>query len=292
MKGHNDRYKVCVLLAAYEGSQFLEEQISTICGQLAVDVDIYVSVDPSTDGTEELLDKILSCKSNIFAVSSGQRFGSAAKNFYHLINVVDVSNYDYVAFADQDDIWLPDKLSSAISALISNDVAGFSSDVYAFWPDRLAFSLVKKSLATTGLDHFYESPGPGCSQVFTSSSFQDFQEFFAVNEVRLKDFDYHDWLIYAFYKEADLGWVISDNPRILYLQHDGNQIGSNTGLSGFCKRLKIVRSKWFRSQVAILAKTFGRPEVLSRSFLIQNMLCLRRSKVSSIAVLIILLLGY
>ena len=279
-------------MAAYEGAQFLEEQISTIFGQVAVDVDIYISIDLSVDGTEELVRKIQVSNPNIFIVSSGQRFGSAAKNFYHLINTVDVTKYDYVAFADQDDIWLPDKLSSAVSVLLRNKVAGFSSDVYAFWPRRFTFSLVKKSLPTTGLDHFYQSPGPGCSQVFTSASFQDFQHFYAINKSRLIDFDYHDWLIYAFYKESNLGWVISDNPRMLYVQHDGNQIGSNSGFSGFCKRLKIVKSKWYHSQVAILAMTFNRPEVLSRRFLIRNMLRLRRSKISSFAVLIVLFFGY
>ena len=229
---------------------------------------------------------------SIFIVSSGERFGSAAKNFYHLINTVDVRKYDYVAFADQDDIWFPDKLSSAASCLLRNKVAGFSSDVYAFWSDSFKFSLVKKSLPTTGLDHFYESPGPGCSQVFTSASFQDFQDFYASNKARLIDFDYHDWLIYVFYKEADLGWVISDNPRMLYMQHDGNQIGSNSGWFGFYKRLKIVKSKWYCSQVAILAKTFNRPEVLSKSFLIKNMLRLRRNKVWSFIALIVLFFGY
>ena len=266
--------------------------MSSIFGQLAVAVDVYISIDLSIDGTEELVRKMQISNPCIFIVSSGQRFGSAAKNFYHLINSVDVSTYDYVAFADQDDIWLPDKLSSAVSFLLRNKVAGFSSDVYAFWPDRFTFSLVKKSLPTTGVDHFYESPGPGCSQIFTSGSFQKFQNFYAINEDELINFDYHDWLIYAFYKEANLGWVISDNPRMLYVQHDGNQIGSNSGLSGFCKRLTIVRSKWYRSQVAILARAFNRPEVLSRGFLIQNMLRLRRSKISSFAVLIVLILGY
>ena len=281
-----------MLLAAYEGTSFLEEQIATISCQIAVDVDIYISVDLSGDGTEQLVRKLQVRNPSIILVSSGQRFGSAAKNFYHLLSVVDVAKYDYVAFADQDDIWLPDKLSCAVCSLLKNNVAGFSSDVYAFWPNRFTFSLVKKSLPTTTLDHFYESPGPGCSQVFTSASFQEFQKFYAINKARLIDFDYHDWLVYAFYKEANLGWVISDNPRLLYVQHDGNQIGSNSGFSGFCKRLKIVKSKWYHSQVAILARTFNRPEVLSKSFLIKNMLRLRRSKVLSCAVVIILFFGY
>jgi len=196
-----------------------------------------------------------------------------------------------VAFADQDDIWLPNKLSSAVTFLLRNKVAGFSSDVYTFWPSKYTFSLLKKSYPTTDLDHFYESPGPGCSQVVTSVSFKNFQDFYASNKTCLIDFDYHDWLIYAFYKETNLGWVISDIPRMLYVQHDRNQIGANSGLSGFCKRLKLIKSKWYHSQIAILAKVFNRPEVLSRSFLIRNMFRLRRSKTKSFAVLTILFLN-
>ena len=75
-----------MLLAAYEGTPFLEAQISSIFGQLAVDVDVYISIDLSIDGTEELVRKIQISNPSIFIVSSGQRFGSAAKNFYHLIN--------------------------------------------------------------------------------------------------------------------------------------------------------------------------------------------------------------
>ena len=44
--------KVAVLLAAYNGMQWIEEQLASILGQSAVDVTVYISIDPSTDGTE------------------------------------------------------------------------------------------------------------------------------------------------------------------------------------------------------------------------------------------------
>ena len=44
--------KVAVLLAAYNGMQWIEEQLTSILGQSAVDVTVYISIDPSTDGTE------------------------------------------------------------------------------------------------------------------------------------------------------------------------------------------------------------------------------------------------
>lgn len=45
--------KVAVLLAAYNGMQWIKEQIDTVFNQQDVDVTIYISVDLSTDGTYE-----------------------------------------------------------------------------------------------------------------------------------------------------------------------------------------------------------------------------------------------
>jgi rhamnosyltransferase len=284
--------KVCVLLAVYNGEKFVKQQINSILYQCDVSCNIFVSVDLSDDKSVEIIKDYSENFDNVHLVSDRVRFGSAAKNFYHLIKTVDVTTYDYVCFADQDDIWFPDKVSSAISKIVSEKVSGFSSDVYAFWPDKGKFKTIRKSRPMTGLDHFFESPGPGCSQVFTAISFVKFQRFFSDNEEKLSYFDYHDWLVYAFYKESDLGWSISDVPGMLYIQHSQNQIGANSGLAGLFLRLRLARSKWYRSQVSILVHIFNRPEILSKGFMVSNVFGLRRSKLQALFVLFMFVLGF
>ena len=44
--------KVAVLLAAYNGMQWIEEQLASILCQSGVDVSIHISIDTSNDGTE------------------------------------------------------------------------------------------------------------------------------------------------------------------------------------------------------------------------------------------------
>ncbi len=44
--------RVAVLLAAFNGMRWIEEQLDSILGQSAVDVTVYISIDPSSDGTE------------------------------------------------------------------------------------------------------------------------------------------------------------------------------------------------------------------------------------------------
>ena len=284
--------KVCVLLAVYNGEKFVKQQINSILYQCDVSCNIFVSVDVSDDNSVEIIKGYSENFDNVHLVSDRVQFGSAAKNFYHLIKMVDVTTYDYVCFADQDDIWFPDKVSNAIGKIVSNNVSGLSSDVYAFWPSKRKFKRVKKSLPMTSLDHFFESPGPGCSQVFTAKSFLKFQLFFSSNEKLLIDFDYHDWLIYAFYKEFNLGWVISDIPGMLYVQHSQNQIGANSGLVGLVKRLGLVRSKWYRTQIVFLANTFHKPDILTLRFMASNMFRLRRSKLQSLIVFLMFVFGF
>ncbi|HBN14018.1 MAG TPA: glycosyl transferase, partial [Pseudohongiella sp.] len=43
--------RVAVLLAAYNGMQWLPEQLDSILSQVGVDVTVYVSTDRSSDGT-------------------------------------------------------------------------------------------------------------------------------------------------------------------------------------------------------------------------------------------------
>ena len=123
--------KVAVLLAAYNGEQWIGHQLDSIWSQEGVTVDIFVSLDLSSDNTLSLLQSIKCNHTNLFILPYGERFGGAAKNFYSLMKEVDLSMYDYVAFADQDDIWLKDKLFEAYSHITSIGADAFSSDVIA-----------------------------------------------------------------------------------------------------------------------------------------------------------------
>jgi rhamnosyltransferase len=44
--------RVAVLLAAYNGMAWIEQQVASILAQTGVVVTIYISIDPSSDGTE------------------------------------------------------------------------------------------------------------------------------------------------------------------------------------------------------------------------------------------------
>lgn len=99
---------VDVLLATYNGERFIREQIESIQKQDFSDWRILVSDDCSTDGTLNIVREMAARDSRIEVVSEGIHYGSAQANFMHLIKY---SKSQYTMFCDQDDVWLPNKIS-------------------------------------------------------------------------------------------------------------------------------------------------------------------------------------
>ena len=76
---------VAVLLAAHNGIMWIKKQVDTIFQQKDVDVDLYVSVDVSSDDTYEWCKELVEKNSRVKVLPYGDFFGGAAKNFYRLI---------------------------------------------------------------------------------------------------------------------------------------------------------------------------------------------------------------
>ena len=106
--------KIAVCLAAFNGTHWLTEQLDSILAQTGVAVTVFVSVDVSNDGTEDWVDVRAQADSRIVVLPHGENFGGAARNFFRILREVDLSKFDYVSFADQDDIWLPKSTSCKI----------------------------------------------------------------------------------------------------------------------------------------------------------------------------------
>lgn len=249
------KLKVAVLLAAYNGSSFIEEQIASIVAQKSVEVDLFVSVDVSSDGTESLVNLLADSHRNIHVLPHGQKFGAAGPNFYRLLSDVDLSNFDYIAFSDQDDIWLPDKLRHAIEISLDAHAEAYSSNVTAFWPDGREQMMIK-SQPQTSFDYLFEAAGPGCTYVF-SKDLATHMKSVLISNHEIKAIELHDWLIYAFARTNGYRWIIDDYSGVMYRQHELNQVGANSGIKAFMTRAKKVLAGWGFSQSYLIAKAIG-----------------------------------
>ena len=110
-------YKVQVLLSTYNGEKYIKEQIESILNQKEVEVSLLIRDDASSDKTIEIIGKLADKNNNIIYYKD-ENLGPA-RSFMDLL--YKSGEYDYYAFADQDDIWRKQKLISAINMLKENE---------------------------------------------------------------------------------------------------------------------------------------------------------------------------
>lgn len=242
--------QVVVLLATYNGMPWLPEQVQSILAQEGVDVRLVVRDDGSTDGT---LDWLRTADDpRIRVLEPGAPSGSAAGNFYRLLTEVRLDDADYVALADQDDVWMPDKLSRHVELLGSGELAAVSSNVVSFH-ERGREHLIRKNFPQRRFDYLLESPGPGSTFLMTRR-LADATRHLLEREPLAHEVGYHDWLIYALARGSGWGWHIDATPSVRYRQHDSNAMGANVGARSAAARLSLIRRRWHRSQARLLAE--------------------------------------
>lgn len=248
--------KICILMATYNGGEYVHGQIQSVLNQHGVSVTLFISDDMSTDNTLSIIEKFQS-HPNVHLLSSLNKFGSAGKNFFSLIERVDFEDYDFVAFADQDDIWNSNKLfESSLYLEHDGECVGVSSCVEAFWPDGRLF-YVNKAMPQRDFDYFFESAGPGCTYLFRSSFATELKSLLKSKPWIQSSVFYHDWLVYAYARKMGYSWRVLPFSTMKYRQHNNNETGVNNGLFAFQMRLKKLRSGWGIDQVYAVAEAAG-----------------------------------
>lgn len=107
--------EVEILLATYNGERFLHAQINSILTQDYPNLRILARDDGSSDGTVAILEEYTARFPERFRIMpAGKATGHPKWNFLRLM---EASTADYVCFADQDDIWLPQKVTLTIQAM-------------------------------------------------------------------------------------------------------------------------------------------------------------------------------
>lgn len=237
-----------ILLAAYNGQQWIDEQIDSILSQVGVQVKVFVSVDFSTDATLDMCEQKARSDSRVNLLPYGQKFCGAGPNFYRLISDVEPDKFDMFAFSDQDDIWYETKLQTAWQHISERGFDVFSSDVLAFWQDGRQ-ELIKKSYPQVEFDYFFEAAGPGCTYVLSASAYTSVRSFISANVRGCQQVELHDWLIYAYCRHNNFKWHIHSMPTMLYRQHPDNQVGANNNIKAFVRRLKKIKANWYKNEI-------------------------------------------
>ena len=298
--------RVQVLLATYNGARFLDQQIDSIMNQRGVAVSLLCRDDQSSDETLPRLHEIKErYQEAIDCISDNFRMGAAAPSFLTLLQQSDLEKYDYVAFADQDDIWLPDKLAAAVHTLNTQDADGYASDLIAFDDATGREWLLKKSYSQVALDYIFQSASAGCTYVLSQRAAKLVVEQVSGTDISHFKQKSHDWLIYAICRSHGLRWFIDRAAHIRYRQHDQNQYGAQRGLAGLGAKMKLMRSGWYRNEIlensAFLSKADSKAQKIiarlqrytlaDRLWLVANCLKFRRKRMEAVFLGVILIFG-
>lgn len=126
---------VSVIMCTYNGARFIDEQIDSILKQDYANIELIISDDVSTDDTWNKLVDWQKKDARISLYKNDHNIGYN-KNFE---NGIQLANGELIAISDQDDIWLPQKISMLAVALKDKNVTLAHSRSVRFENGRLRF---------------------------------------------------------------------------------------------------------------------------------------------------------
>ncbi len=238
-----DNKKICVLMATYNGKKYIEEQIQSILNQKDVEVYLIIRDDMSTDGTREYL-KTIEKENKVKVILGDENLGPAV-GFMQLLYEAP-QEYDYYAFADQDDIWKENKLYKAIEKIEKYDKpALYCSNQTIFRENKIEGLRYNRNPNISLVNIIFGNHIAGCTMVMNKQlrniiSEKNRRPNNDVLRIRMHDV----WVILV---ASAIGYVIYDeNSYINYRIHNKNTVGIDNGLK---RKLKIIKKKIFNDSL-------------------------------------------
>ncbi|WP_246175796.1 glycosyltransferase family 2 protein [Roseovarius bejariae] len=232
---------VTILLGVRNGETHLTEQLNSIARQTNADWTLIVSDDQSSDGSQNILQRFATDHPVTVLNGPGEGF---VRNFMHLIKALP-GDPSYVAFCDQDDVWLPDKLASGMDALrqIPSGVPALYCSRRIVWNPKIDSR--RLSLAYDRPPSFanacIENIAPANTILLNRTAAQLARETAESGE---KVFA-HDWWLYLLITGVGGKVVYDPEPHVLYRQHTGNQIGAGEQIGRRLKnKLAVLRGSY------------------------------------------------
>lgn len=237
--------KVCVIMATFNGSRYLPEQMESIANQTDVRVSLVI-VDDCSSCLEKVLlkEQIEHIHIPVKLIFNEKRVGPST-NFMRAIREYSGTS-DYFAFADQDDVWAPDKLKVAIDQL--EKLPKGEPNLYC-----ARTSLVDERLKPIGLAPLKKKKpnfSHALAQSIAGGNTMVFNErakiLLEITSTTSNSFVAHDWWSYIVISGAGGNVFYDPIPKVLYRQHSSNVIGANNSLKSIFKRFTYLRSGVFQ----------------------------------------------
>jgi glycosyltransferase involved in cell wall biosynthesis len=238
------RSDVAILLCTKDGAQHLSDQLDSFFAQQDADWRLWVSDDGSRDETICILKGYGGVKFDPGASLFRGPGAGPVRNFLSLVCRTSISAR-YYAFADQDDIWQPNKLGGACARLEE-----VPSDIPALYCSRT--QIVDMRGRTLCLSPLFTKPpsfanalvqnlGGGNTMVFNAAARE-----LLVCAGQTADPVAHDWWVYQLVSGSGGRVFYDPHPTVSHRQHDSNFVGAGVGLNARLKRVRLLMNGQFQ----------------------------------------------
>ena len=214
------RNKISVVLATFNGIKFIKEQLDSIRTQTQIPDEVIISDDCSNDGTYEFCRKYIDeHKLNGWTVHRNPENLGVRKNFR---NAMMKCTGDYIFTCDQDDIWIPDKISVMVQAMNEHpEILLLASNYIPFRNGETINAHVKNLSRDDGeiiplrlKDYWLGNLRPGCTFCFR----RKILERFSVMDIEKR---HHDSMLWKYAMLSD-GLYLINRQTIKFRRHDSN----------------------------------------------------------------------
>jgi glycosyltransferase involved in cell wall biosynthesis len=241
---HPSQPTVAILLATFNGEKFLAEQLDSLQAQTVSSWRLYVSDDGSTDFTLDIIRRYQNLwGEDKLHFKNGPQKGFA-QNFLSLACDPSIKA-DFYAFCDQDDVWLPEKLSVAIEHITNKSSSG---QLYAYGGRTI---YTDENLKQTGMSPLFVFPRTFRNALIQSIAGGNTMVFNQATKTLLESVGMvpspsHDWWLYQLVTGAGGVMYYDPEPYIFYRQHDRSLVGSNTSLKSLLIRFRMLMNGRFK----------------------------------------------
>jgi hypothetical protein len=219
---------VAILLSTFNGERYLAEQLASFTAQTHASWQLYWRDDGSSDGTVRQMDIFAAGEGAGRCVNhpEGGRM-RATGSFLALLRLAMTGPAGFFAFSDQDDVWLPEKLSHGVAAL--GDLPPGRPGLYFCARDLVdaALAPVGQVLAPLRAPGFptalTQNLAPGCCMMLNRAAAE------LIDATPVPEGTWHDWWAYIVVAAYGGKVIAGDTPDILYRQHDANLVGEPLG---------------------------------------------------------------
>lgn len=217
--------EIVVLMSTYNGEKYIKEQLNSILAQ-TYPAHVLIRDDGSKDETVNIIEDYIAAGADINLIK-GQNLGVKG-SFFELIKLAPEA--DYYSFADQDDVWLEDKLEAAVTMLQAEECSKgtnvpllYCSNTNLVDADLNLITRENKNPRPSFGNALVENICTGCTAVANRALLGKIKE----NVPDPDKIIMHDWWLYLI-AEAFGKTVFDDEPHINYRQHGNNEWGAKT----------------------------------------------------------------